>query len=137
MGLAISKSIMGLSALLLFLFPWNWFHEDTNIKITDWDGINQYEGTVNGDPVIIQLEDIDTSKPGKIKIVFKDSKKNGTTLIYERDMEDGEISEQDQVYIERVLASIEEFHKKNRTYVDVKEKLNWLWKQTKDKSKKR
>lgn len=59
-------------------------------------------------------------KPGKIKIIFKDDKTKGTTLIYERNMNGGEISEVDQRYLDKIFDSINKFHKKNNT---VNEKL--------------
>lgn len=141
--LTITKGVMGLSALLVFLFPWSWFNnENINIKINAWDGGSKYEGTINNKPAVIYVdEDKNISehhpKPGKIKIVFKDSKQNGTMLVYERNMEDGEISEQDQIYIEKILENVEKFHKENHTYLNIKEKLNNIWKEVNNKKRRR
>ena len=126
---AAIKLIPATAALLSFVlvtaFPFPLLFAD-NIKIVSWNYDYVYEAKINGEPVVIHLEETEKEiekdkpehhpKPGKIKIVFEDSKQKGTKLIYERDMEDGAISETDRIYIERVLNSIEKFHKENHSF---------------------
>jgi len=116
-----------------------------NVEIDSFNGY-YYEAIINGEKIFIHLlegdmdenineEEVDKEveekhipKPGKIKIAFKDSPKYGTTLVYERDMEDGEISETDQIYIEQILSSIKDFHRENKTLTDkMKETINNLF----------
>ena len=58
--------------------------------------------------------------PGRVKIVFKNNKSQGITLVYDRNMSDGEISETDKKYLDKVFANIDKFHKENNS---ISEKL--------------
>ncbi|MGI6079249.1 MAG: hypothetical protein ACOYCB_14030 [Fastidiosipilaceae bacterium] len=112
-------------------------YSQSQIQITSWNGYNQYHCLINNKAIIIYLEDSTEDSTdqeynpssGKIKIIFKDDKNEGTTFIYERDFaENIEINETDKKYIERILATIESFHKDNRTYNQIKNKLDTFWK---------
>lgn len=123
----IVKGASALMALMLFMLTQSLslIFPSSQFRIDSWDGKSQYQATFNNEPLIIHLEE--EPKPGKIKIIFKDDKSKGTTLIYEREI-GGEISETDQEYIERILTNIEKFHKDNRTYNQIRDKLDGFWK---------
>lgn len=113
-----------LSSIFLLILPPLPLIQQQEIIINSWNEEYVYEASINGEPAVIYLEsEIEPEKPesehhpkaGKIKIIFKESKQLGTTFIYERDMADGEISEVDQAYIEKVLTSVEKFHADNNT----------------------
>lgn len=127
--ITIIKGVSTLLALMLFLLTQSAsiFLPSPQFKINSWNGKNQYQATFNNKPLIIHLEEKEESKPGKIKIIFKDDKTKGTTLIYERQI-GGEISNTDQEYIERILTNIEKFHRDNRTYNQIRDKLDGFWK---------
>ena len=130
----LSTATLLLASLVILILS----GQTPNITITEWDGNSKYEAVVNNQPITIYLEEEQTEtnppKPGKIKIIFKDSKQQGTTLIYERDMQDGEISPTDQKYIEQVLVTVKDFHKTNNTFHD-KIKDGWysFWKSVQKK----
>lgn len=125
------KGLTALAALLVLSFTQLlslFVSPGVNLSITDWDGKNEYQGVIDRKQIVIYLEE--TEKPqrhGKVKIYFKDDKNKGTTLIYEREI-GGEISDTDQEYIERILTNIEHFHKENRTYNQIRDKLDGFWK---------
>lgn len=52
---------------------------------------------------------------GTVKIVFKDNKSKGITLVYDRNMGNGEISEVDQKYLDKVFDAIEKFQQRSNS----------------------
>lgn len=107
----------------------NAYSNEYSSPITSWNNHNQYQATIDNQQLIIYLEEesTDPPKPGKIKIIFKDDKSKGTTLVYEREI-GGELTDQDQEYIERILTDVEHFHKENRTYNKMRDRLDNFWK---------
>lgn len=142
----LPTTVLLLSSLLLLVLPPLPLLISDNIEIISWDKNYKYEAIINNSSAVIYLDSeevedgVETDKSnhypkaGKVKIVFKDSKQNGTSLIYERDMEDGAISEADRIYIEKVLTTIEQFHKENHTFNGkVKDTINSFFKSIKKK----
>ena len=105
--------IFGVNILLMSIIP----HDNgISVQINNNDR-NNYYGYISIDgekmPVVVYLENSDggtDDTPGKIRIVYRRNEKGAVEIEYDRNMGNGEISNDDRIIINRVVDAILDYH---------------------------